>query len=81
LLDANDVFLRETNTIPDDSVLIFKRLNPGTYRLKVFIDSNGNNEWDTGNLKEMKQPETVIFYPKALEVKSGWEMEYEWKIK
>ena len=81
LLDANDVLLRETNVFPDDSVLVFKQLNPGTYRLKAFIDRNQNNEWDTGNLKEMKQPETVFFFPKALEVKSSWDTEYDWKIK
>ncbi|MCD6366699.1 MAG: Ig-like domain-containing protein, partial [Bacteroidales bacterium] len=81
LLDANDVLLRETNAFPNDSILVFKQLNPGTYRLKVFIDRNNNGEWDTGNLEKMKQPETVSFYPKTMEVKSGWEMEYDWKIK
>ncbi len=81
LLDASNVLLREIRTFPADSLLVFEQINPGTYKLKVFLDKNGNGKWDTGNLKEMRQPETVYFFPQTLTVKSGWDSEYEWKIK
>lgn len=81
LLDANDMPLREISGFPDDSILVFKQLNPGSYKLKVFFDTNNNGKWDTGNLKERRQPEAVSFYSQPIEVKSGWEMAYEWEIK
>ncbi len=81
LLDANDMFLREISVFPDDSILVFKQLNPGSFKLKVFFDNNNNSKWDTGNLKDRQQPETVSFYPQPIVVKSGWEMTYEWEIK
>jgi len=81
LLDANDIRLREINVFPDDSVLVFSQLNPGLYKLKLFFDNNKNGKWDTGNLKEQRQPEIVYFYPQPIEVKSGWESTYDWEIK
>ena len=44
----------------------FELLNvtPGTYYLRLTIDTNGNSTWDTGNYSQHLQPEEVYYYPK-----------------
>lgn len=61
-----------------DAVLSYPRLKPGSYRLKVIHDANGNSKWDTGSYIDKKQPEKISFYPETITIRSGWELEKEW---
>jgi uncharacterized protein (DUF2141 family) len=60
--------------------LTFKYLHPGKYILKVIYDENDNGKWDTGKYSDRIQPEHVEYFPKMLEVRSNWEVEYVWEL-
>ena len=46
LLDKDEKVIR---TAPAEAETVFRYLNPGDYFLRLFIDTNGNGKWDTGN--------------------------------
>jgi len=56
-------------------------LEPGTVRIRIVEDGNGNGEWDRGNLIARIQPERVeIFSDKGtdeLVTKEGWTNDFE----
>ncbi len=79
LLNEKEAVLREF-FIEESKKLKIDYLQPKTYKLKAFIDKNKNQNWDTGNYLERKQPERVIFYPKEVETRSGFETEIDWSI-
>ena len=78
LLTSNEKVVR---TVPVHSGT-FELLNvsPGTYYLRLTIDTNGNGKWDTGNYKEHLQPEEVYYYPKSLRLRSNWDLDENWNI-
>jgi len=58
----------------------------GKYQIKIISDVNGNGKWDTGNLINRIQPETVsLFMPlpnkPLLLIKANWENELQLDIK
>ena len=53
---------------------------PGTYYLRLTIDSNGNGQWDTGNYLQHLQPEEVYYYPKKLRLRANWDLDENWNI-
>lgn len=55
-------------------------LEPGAYGIRVFWDENENGIWDTGNAMQKKQPERVLYYPKAIELRANWELEVDWTL-
>jgi uncharacterized protein (DUF2141 family) len=61
---------------------VFELLNvsPGTYYLRLTIDTNANGKWDTGNYKEHLQPEEVYYYPKKLRLRANWDLDENWNI-
>ncbi len=58
----------------------FRYLNPSTYYARLFIDSNDNGKWDTGNIAVWLQPEEVYYYSKKLQLKKNWDIEQSWDI-
>ena len=78
-----NVVLKEINILSDTTVA-FDYLKPAKYFVKLFYDSNKNKKWDTGNFKELKQPEKVFYYPfmpEALDIKSNSEISNTWILK
>lgn len=59
----------------EPKVFEFNNIEPAKYLIRVIFDGNGNQKWDTGNYIQKIQPETVIYYPKELEVRANWELE------
>lgn len=59
----------------------FERLEPGSYRLRLIVDQNGNRRWDTGNYTAGEQPEKVIYMTEPIDLKPGWDSEVTWKLK
>ena len=57
----------------------FLYISPGTVRIRVVEDLNGNGQWDKGNLIERIQPERVEIYSDPgtgesdIEIKVNWE--------
>ena len=58
----------------------FINVTPGTYYLRLIIDSNGNGKWDTGNYLNHIQPEEVYYYPKSLKLRRNWDLDENWNI-
>jgi hypothetical protein len=76
VLDAKDVLLASKPASTKGTV--FEYLKPGDYFVRMFIDTNGNGKWDTGDLVAKRQPEEVFYYPKKLTLKANWEFEETW---
>lgn len=58
----------------------FKYLDPSVYYARLFIDTNNNGKWDTGNMGSRTQPEEVYYYSKKLQLKKNWDVEQTWDI-
>lgn len=55
-------------------------VKPGNYSMRLVIDENHNNKWDTGDYLKKTQPERMINYLDAIQVRSNWDVEIVWKI-
>ena len=55
ILDSGDKIVRTAPVVNGGAEFLY--LNPGTYYARLFIDSNGNGKYDTGNYAEKRQPE------------------------
>lgn len=77
LLDRSDKMKKEVST--DNGTAEFFYVNPGTYYLRMFIDSNRNGIWDTGSYDEDRQAETVYYYPEKVECKAKWDLPLSWQ--
>lgn len=54
--------LVERQLINTSTKIIFDLLEPKKYTIKVIIDSNKNNEWDTGNFLKKQFPERILYH-------------------
>jgi uncharacterized protein (DUF2141 family) len=53
----------------------FDNLTPGTYRLRVLVDQDGDGRWRGGDPNLKLPPEPIYLHPKALQVRANWEVE------
>ena len=58
-----------------DIQMEFRLLSPGNYGIRVIYDENKNGQWDTGSIKDLRQAETVKYYPQLIEIRANWERE------
>ena len=56
----------------------FQYVDPGNYYIRLIVDTNKNNRWDTGDYEKRIQPEMVYYYPKKIEIKVNWDIEEYW---
>lgn len=56
----------------------FFYLKPGEYYLRLFVDRNGNGQWDTGEYATGTQPEEVFYFPRPLPIRQRFEVEQQW---
>ena len=56
------------------TIFEFDRIEPGNYFARIIVDLNANGRFDTGNFLEQKQPEEVIYYPDALDIRSNFSL-------
>lgn len=77
LLGGKDVVIKQM-IVPNNGIVNLGLLKPAKYGARVIFDENGNGCWDTGSLKQLRQPEKIIYFSKTLENKSGWEIEEDW---
>ena len=52
----------------------FADMTPGTYRLRVLIDRDGDGRWRGGDPNLLLAPETVYLHPKAQEIRAGFDI-------
>ncbi len=76
LLDQQDHVIKEVQVIGNAAEFFY--LKPGSYYARMFIDSNHNGIWDTGEYAQQRQAETVYYYPEKLECKAKWDVTRTW---
>lgn len=81
LLNSSDAVVREQK-VKDNGTCDFYFLQANTkYYIRMYIDSNNNGKWDTGNYAEKIQPEEVFYFPKVWEMKANFEFEENWDVR
>jgi len=75
--EKNEVF---NYTSSNGGVFFYTYLPPGAYKLRIIYDRNGDDSWTTGNYLENQKPETVIYYPSAITIRSNWDLDLDWKV-
>ncbi|MGL5787545.1 MAG: Ig-like domain-containing protein [Bacteroidales bacterium] len=64
----------------EKGVAEFFFVKPGKYYARLIVDTNGDGKWTTGNYKENRQPESVYYYTKQLELRPNWDVEQSWDV-
>ena len=78
LLNASDAVIKEVSTKNGQAEFFY--VTPGKYYLRIFVDSNENGVWDTGNYDEDVQPEAVYYYSEEIECKEKWDVTETWNV-
>ena len=54
---------------------VFTYLNPGNYKLRVWIDEDNNGIWFAGNMLMQEKSERVWIWEETIEVRANWVLE------
>ena len=76
LLNSSDGVVKQVSTT--GSTARFSYVRPGPYYLRLFVDTNRNGHWDTGNFAQGLAPESVYYYPEEIECKAKWDVTRTW---
>ncbi|WP_281616186.1 Ig-like domain-containing protein [Flammeovirga sp. SubArs3] len=74
LLDGKNEPVME---IENERKFSFEYVKPGTYKIRVLIDENGDGVWFPGDFKNRIPPEPTAFFPKEIKVEANWEIRRE----
>ena len=74
LLSADNNVIN-TKTINKNSDINYTMYPVGKYSIRVIYDMNRNNKWDTGNVKEGRQPEQIWNNPTEITLRANWDLE------
>jgi len=72
LLGPSENVVRRKKILKPETVS-FEYLNPGKYFVRAVIDENKNGIWDTGSVLEKRQPESIKYLGKEIEIRANWE--------
>lgn len=64
-----------SDVIKQKATLNYKGIYVGKFTLRVIYDDNNNGKWDSGNVKEVRQPENIWIYNKAFVLRPNWDTE------
>jgi len=70
--DKNEVISEKI--VLNEEVITFDYLNPGNYYIRIILDANKNQKWDTGNFLKGIQPEIIKYFPDIIDVRANWEL-------
>ena len=74
LLNDQNIPLR-SDVITKKTTLTYRNYYVGKFTLRVTYDDNRNGKWDSGNIKEGRQPENIWVYDKPFTLRPNWESE------
>lgn len=74
LLDQENNILK-TDSVPTSGVIEYRTFPTARYAIRVVYDLNRNGRWDTGSVKERRQPEPVFNVEKQLTLRANWDLE------
>jgi hypothetical protein len=78
LLNGSDAVVRQQRVSGNSTKFLY--VNPGKYYIRLFVDANGNNLWDTGDYDADRQPEAVYYYHQDTECKAKWDVKRGWDL-
>ena len=85
-LDTSNYFIQLVNSeyevvqsFYNQTVYTFEYVPPGTYKVRLLIDSNNNGKWDPGNILTSILPEPILYYTSdqnttELTLRANWEL-------
>ena len=76
LLNSQDAMVKEVSTSNGRAEFFY--IKPDVYYARMFIDSNKNGVWDTGDYAAGRQAETTYYYPDKIECKAKWDLTLTW---
>ncbi|MBQ4633512.1 MAG: Ig-like domain-containing protein [Prevotella sp.] len=79
MLNKSDEVVKEVMT--NNGIANFFYVLPGIYYVRMYVDSNNNMEWDTGDYTTGEQPEETYYYNKEIECKAKWDINLSWDPK
>lgn len=80
LLNSSDSPVYSALKPAGQSRVDFRFLEPGTYYMRLILDTNKNGKWDKGSYSENIQPEEVYYFAKKLDLKKNWDVEQTWNV-
>lgn len=78
LLNGSDAVVRTAEVKNNEAYFPF--LVPGKYYARVILDDNNNGFYDTGDYRELRQPELAYYFPKAINIKKMWDQRLDWDV-
>ena len=63
------------NSVKKNTLLNYIRYPTAKYLIRVIYDDNASGEWDTGNVKEGRQPEKTWNFEKTISLRPNWDLE------
>ena len=58
----------------------FDYIDPDKYRVRVTLDCNENEIWDTGDYDKKIQPEAVYYLPGLLDIRANWSLNEQYDL-
>jgi len=80
MLTGPDKLVREARVSGNVPQIKWERLAPGMVTLRLFLDSNGNGHWDTGEWSAQQQPESVWNHKEPVNVRAAWDVVVDWEL-
>jgi uncharacterized protein (DUF2141 family) len=80
ILDGKSNVYRQ-NVVNGTKTIMYDALDPGTYRLCVIQDDNGDGKWTTGNYLKGIQPEKVFYFLQSITIRSNWDLTQDWLVR
>ena len=78
ILNSEDKVVKQQ--VAEEAKVRFEYMQPGIYFARLFIDNNGDGEWNTGDYRKKRQAEKVYYYPYEIELRAFWDVEEVWDI-
>lgn len=74
LLNEQKVVL-QSNPIRSSTSVVYNNYLTGKYLIRVIYDENRNGRWDSGNVRQKRQPENIWVSDKVIALRPNWEAE------
>lgn len=76
-----DETVTRQNIVPPHGKVAFRYVKPGSYKIRLLLDTNHNGKWDTGNYDKRIQPETLIYYMETVNARANWDIKIDFETK
>jgi len=80
MLTGQDKIVLEASVSGGSPHMKWERLAPGMVTLRLFLDSNDNGHWDTGEWAVQQQPEPVWNHKEPVNVRAAWDVVVDWEV-